>query len=103
MPAIDPGELQKWLNGDLEPFRPIRVCLGVWHNLFPSFFGWSLSPWRLIFGTIRGLSLVFITLWPIWIKYADQTSSATWGQTLTLSALIILAVVYNHGYDRFVK
>jgi hypothetical protein len=103
MADLDPILLQKWLRRETERSRFTRVVLGLYYNHVPSFLGWRVSPLRLIFGSLRGLSLVAIALWPLWIKFYDKTATLTWREAGLVSVLVVIGLVYNYCYDKGVK
>jgi hypothetical protein len=85
----------------------MRVLLGTYHSLLPKFLGWSLSPSRLFFGSIRFLFLLALSLWPIWLKVYEAASAtesslpkATWTQAIVSSLILSFCVCYNFAYDR---
>lgn len=103
MPSVDPIELERWRRGETEPGLAVRIVCGVWYNHIPQLLGWTPSLPGSIFGLIRLFALWFLALWPIWIKFYDNSSPFTWQQAFVLSGCIIGALVYNFVYDKITK
>jgi hypothetical protein len=101
--TIDPIELGKWLRGECRRSKLARFSLGFWHNYIPKLFGWTVSPLRIVFGSIRGVFFLFVSLSPIWIKFYDHTSTLTWTEAITYSVILFAMLVYNFLYDKIVK
>lgn len=100
---IDPVELGRWERGLTERTRFGRALRGSCYNAVPKLVGWTLTVPRLIFGSIRGLLLLALSLWPIWLKFYDETTTLSWGEAVGLSALISAALIYSHWYDKIVR
>lgn len=107
MAPPDKGSLSLWEQGMTERWRITRILFGTWHSLLPKFLGYTLSPWRLVFGTLRFIGLLSLSLWPIWFKVYEaglathsNLPKATWTQAITVSFVLSILVCYNFVYDR---
>ncbi len=103
MVTIDPIELGKWIRGETEHGRWRRAALGIWYNHMPKLFGWTLSPMRLVFGLVRGLCFLAVSLSPVWLKYAAAPEAISWTEALLYSSLLTLILGYNFFYDKIIR
>ena len=103
MATIDHVELGKWERGETERGRCGRFLRGFWYNIGPKFFSLKLTPARLIFGTVRGLFFVAISLSPIWMKFIEGNSGLSWTEALLVSLILLALLGYNFAYDKFIR
>lgn len=109
MAAPDRGQLALWEKWQTEHWRTTRVALGTFHSLIPKILGWHLHPARLLFGSIRVLFLLVLSLWPIWLKVYEAASAddgnqliSTWTRAIWISTGLAVCLLYNFAYDRIV-
>lgn len=109
MAVPDPSQLSLWQQGQTERRRIVRIALGTWHSLLPKLLGWNLHPGRLIFGSIRFIFFLLLSLGPIWLKVYEaalaaegELPKATWKQAIGLSAFLSFLLTYNFVYDRII-